>query len=88
MSSNVSRKKSKRFEITDILTPEGIKALQVDQVLMFDYEGKPIHLRIVKKARGRVWAKYTTLRRPEDVDLEDQAAMDDLVENLAKEGYA
>jgi len=39
--------------------------LQIDvkpgQVLIYDYEGSPVHLKIMRKAKGKVWAKYTHL---------------------------
>ena len=45
------------LELTNDLTKEGIKKLKVGQVLIFDYEGSPVYLKIMRKERGKVWAK-------------------------------
>lgn len=45
------------LNITDELTAKGKKRLKVGQVLIFDFEGSPIYLKIMRKERGRVWAK-------------------------------
>lgn len=47
--------------IDDVLTPEGIKNLKTGQVLMFNYEGSPIHLKIKRKTGGKVWAERVRL---------------------------
>lgn len=47
-------------DITDMLTPTG-RNLKVGRVLIFDYEGLPINLKIVRKRHGKVWAKPITL---------------------------
>lgn len=44
------------LDITNDLTKEGIKKLKVGQVLMFDFEGSPVYLKIMKK-NDKVWAK-------------------------------
>ena len=43
-------------DLTPELTKEG-KKLPVGKVLMFDYEGSPTYLKIVRKHKGKVWAK-------------------------------
>ena len=58
------------LDITAELTKEGKKELKVNQVLMFDYEGSPIHLKIMRKRNGKVWAKRTYLYKPEEADNE------------------
>lgn len=63
-------------DITDILTPEGIASLQqrlkagTKPVLIFDFEGTPIHLRIRKISRGKVWAQKTHLYTDEEMKKE------------------
>lgn len=56
--------------ITDVLTKKGQRELKVGQVLMFDYEGSPVHLKIMRKRNGKVWAKRTYLYTPEEADNE------------------
>lgn len=48
-------------QIDDILTSAGAKKLKVGQVLLFDNEGISIHLKIMRKYKGKVWAKHTHL---------------------------
>ena len=43
--------------IDDVLTPKGIKELKKNQVLIFDFEGSKIKLKIMRKYGGIVWAK-------------------------------
>lgn len=58
------------LDITVDLTKKGQKKLQVGQVLIFDYEGSPIHLKIMRKFKGKVWAKKVYLYTPEEADDE------------------
>lgn len=55
----------KTEEITDVLTPEGIRSgqFQKGQVLKFDYEGSITCLKITQifKHKGRAWAKHIEL---------------------------
>ena len=44
------------LDITNDLTKQGQKRLKVGQVLMFDFEGSPVYLKIMKKDT-KVWAK-------------------------------
>jgi hypothetical protein len=39
------------------LSDKGAKKVKVGQVLMFDYKGSPIYLKIMEKSPGRVLAK-------------------------------
>lgn len=55
-------------EITDVLTPEGVKKLKLRQVLVFDYEGSRNEYRVVKIKDGRVWVKPVTLYTPGEAD--------------------
>lgn len=48
-------------DITDVLTKDGAAKLKIGQVLMFNNEGIPIHLKIMRKFKGKVWAKHTHL---------------------------
>ena len=45
------------LEITDDLTKMAVNKLQIGQVLIFDFEGSPVHLKIMRKTKNRVWAK-------------------------------
>lgn len=57
--------------IEDVLSSKGIKKLKPGQVLIFDFEGSPIHLKIMRKAsNGKVWAKRVHLYTDEEVKQE------------------
>ena len=56
--------------IEDVLTPEGIEKLKPGQVLIFNFEGSPTHLKIMRKARGKVWAKRVHLYTENEVHKE------------------
>ena len=57
--------------IDDILTKDGIERLHAGQVLMFQFEGSPIHLKIMRKAHnGKVWVKRTHLYTEEEMRRE------------------
>lgn len=59
------------LELTNDLTPKAIKGLKVGQVLMFDFEGSPNYLKIMRKQRGKIWAKRLNSEkflRPEEAD--------------------
>ncbi len=45
------------LDLTNDLTTLGKRKLKVGQVLMFDFEGSPIYLKIMRKERNRIWAK-------------------------------
>lgn len=60
-------------EITDILTEKGIRELKAGMVLIFDYEGSPVNLKIMRKKQGRVWAKKIDLHNPDDVEVVEAA---------------
>lgn len=60
----------KWLDITPDLTKKGQRELKVGQVLMFDYEGSAIHLKIMRKFKGKVWAKKVYLYTPEEADNE------------------
>ena len=60
----------KWLDITEELNDEGKKSLKAGDVLMFDFEGSPLHLRVMRKSRGKVWAKRTYLYTPEEADAE------------------
>lgn len=48
-------------DIADVLTPEGVANIKPGHVLMFNYEGSPLHLKIKRKANGKVWAERVQL---------------------------
>ena len=58
--------------MTPELTKEGIRRLKVGQVMMFSYEGSETHLKIMRKANGKVWAKEVYLYLPEEVEIKDK----------------
>jgi hypothetical protein len=45
------------LNVTQDLTKEGRKQLKVGQVLIFDYEGSPVYLKIMSKVGDEVFAK-------------------------------
>lgn len=58
------------LNITDDLTHEGRK-LPVGKVLIFDFEGSPIYLKIMRKKQGKVYAKRLDPKKfltPEEAD--------------------
>jgi hypothetical protein len=71
-------------DITDLLTPKGIEAMKagtdigfnVGQVLTFDYEGSPNHLKVMRldRKKGRLWAKEVRLYKEEDFEIVEKEA--------------
>jgi hypothetical protein len=59
-------------EISDVLTEEGRIAVKPGQVLVFDYEGSEVHLKIKRKAGRKVFAEKVRLYLPEEVDIIDK----------------
>lgn len=59
-------KTTKWMDVTDDL-PIDVKT---GQALIYDYEGSPIHLKIMRQAKGKVWAKYTHLYTEEELKKE------------------
>lgn len=53
--------------ISDVLTEEGEQRLEVGQVLMFDYEGSRIDMKIMRKTKNGVWAKQIKTYDPDDI---------------------
>jgi glucan phosphorylase len=54
-------------DISDVLTKKGAAKVKVSQVLMFEFEGSPIHLKIMRKDGGKVWAKRMHLYKREEL---------------------
>lgn len=63
--------------ITDVLTPEGIERLNTGEVLMFNYENSPIHLKIKRKSRGKVWAERIELLTAEQAEAKFKEQTDE-----------
>lgn len=63
---------SKWINITDTLTPAGLKKLQVGQVLVFNYEGSRNEYKIMRIRNGNCWVKPVTLHLPENVNIVDK----------------
>lgn len=61
----------KWIDITDVLTNEGREAIKTGDVLFFD----KIDLKVVRKAKGKVWAKRAYMYFPEEVEITDRAKM-------------
>lgn len=58
----------KWYEITEDLTPGGKRKIQVGQVLFFDNDTpEGIQLKIMRKHKGKVWAKRVYMYKPEEV---------------------
>lgn len=55
--------------LTPELTPWAKKNLLVGQVLIFDYEGSSVHIKIMRKYKQKIWGKRTYLPRPDEVDV-------------------
>lgn len=53
---------SEWLDVTDDLPID----VEVGQVLIFDFEGSPIHLKIRRKYKGKIWATKTRLYTPEE----------------------
>jgi hypothetical protein len=60
------------LDITNDLTKKGQDKLRVGQVLIFSYEGSPIHLKIMRKRNGKVWAKKNYIYHPNEVQITDK----------------
>jgi hypothetical protein len=59
------------LNITDDLSAKGRKLVEVGQVLMFDFEGSPVYLKIMRKSNDQVWAKRLDPNKfllPEEAD--------------------
>lgn len=71
------------LDITNDLTKKGIKELKIGQILMFTYEGSPNYIKIMKKEKGRVWAKRLDPERyltPEEADDKVEVVTKDKLE--------
>lgn len=59
------------LNITNDLSAKGRKRVKVGEVLMFDYEGSPVYLKIMQKGGGKVFAKRLDPEKfllPEEAD--------------------
>jgi hypothetical protein len=68
----VEVKKAKWENLTDMLTLRGLEELQVGQILIFDYEGSKIYMKIMRKRHGKLWAKEITTYNPDQIDIVDK----------------
>ena len=58
------------LDLTDDLT-EGGRKLSVGEVLIFDFEGSPVYIKIMKKKAGKVYGKKLDPKKfltPEEAD--------------------
>ena len=58
----------KWYDLTPDLTKEGQRKLKVGQVLLFE----KIHLKIMRKYKGKVWAKENYLTSVEEAQKEGE----------------
>lgn len=59
------------IDLTPELTEEGQQRVNVGEVLIFNYEGSKTMLKIMRKHKGKVWAKEIWLYRPDQVGIVD-----------------
>ena len=59
------------IDLTPELTLKGQEELKTGQILGFDFEGSKTWLRIMRKAKGKVWAKEIDTYTPDQVDIVD-----------------
>lgn len=60
------------IDLTPELTIKGQKELKTGQILGFDFEGSKTWLRIMRKAKGKIWAKEIDTYTPDQVDIVDK----------------
>jgi len=60
------------IDLTKELSKKGQNSIKVGDVLIFDFEGSPIHLKIMRKKNGKVWAKRNYLYLPDEVEIKDR----------------
>lgn len=59
-------------DMTDTLTDWAKENLKVGQVLIFDFEGSSVHIKIMRKYKGKVWGKRTYLPLADEVEVKDK----------------
>lgn len=45
------------INLTNDLTKKAQRDFKIGQVLIFDFEGSPVHIKIMKKEDGKIWGK-------------------------------
>lgn len=45
------------LNLTNDLTKKAIRDFKLGQVLMFDFEGSPTYIKVMKKEDGKIWGK-------------------------------
>lgn len=78
------RNQQAQMEITNILTPEGIKKLKKGQILMFVKDGKRNDIKITRMSKGRVWAKRVDTYDPEDLVVSSGNETETIEEHLER----
>lgn len=58
----------KWIDITDDLSEQGQRELEVGQVLFFE----KLELKIMRKHKGKVWAKRVFMYKPDEVAIKDE----------------
>lgn len=60
------------IDLTQELTEEGQERLNVGEVLIFKQNDVKTYLKIMRKYKGKVWAKEIYLYRPDQIVVEDK----------------
>jgi len=58
------------IDLTEELTAEAFESLNIGEVLMFTFEGSPLHIKIMRKTKDKIWGKVTYLYTPEEFEKE------------------
>jgi hypothetical protein len=58
---------SKWVDLTNDITPEGRDSLKVNQVLIFNDRGIPVHIKIMRKTKDKIYGKLMYLYHPDEV---------------------
>jgi hypothetical protein len=58
---------SKWIDLTNDITPEGKDNLEVNQVLIFNDNGVPVHIKIMRKTKTKIYGKMMYLYHPDEV---------------------
>ena len=60
------------LDLSEDLTEEGQQRVNVGQVLIFKQNDVKTYLKIMRKHKGKVWAKEIYLYRPDQIGIEEK----------------
>jgi hypothetical protein len=60
------------IDLTPDLTEEGQQRVNVGEVLIFKQNDVKTYLKIMRKHKGKVWAKEIYLYRPDQIQIKDK----------------